>query len=52
MDKAGRRPLLLYPMLAMNVILILITVSLNLQVSTRNKLANIVQTTFSIAFFT
>lgn len=31
MDKAGRRPLLLYPMIAMNFILILITISLNLQ---------------------
>jgi hypothetical protein len=31
MDKAGRRPLMLYPMIAMNFILILITISLNLQ---------------------
>lgn len=31
MDKAGRRPLLLYPMIAMNFILVLITISLSLQ---------------------
>ena len=31
MDKAGRRPLILYPMIIMDVILIVITTALNLQ---------------------
>lgn len=31
-DRLGRRPLLLYPMIVMNVILVIITISLNLQV--------------------
>ena len=36
MDKAGRRPLLLYPMGVMVIVLGVMTMSLNLQVCSRN----------------
>ena len=37
MDKAGRRPLLLYPMGVMVIVLGVMTMSLNLQVCSRNS---------------